>query len=121
VQQCLTTLASRPVVRKKAALCLLRLFRKAPEILNHDEFAMPLYGLIEQEKDLGVLLCYVNLLGGLAAVCPAPYARCQPLVVGLLSRLDQAKEIPPGYTYYGLASPFLQVRHQTLATPRSMR
>lgn len=33
---------SRPVVRKKAALCLLRLYRKNPDILNLDDWRAPL-------------------------------------------------------------------------------
>jgi AP-2 complex subunit alpha len=38
VQRLLVTGAVRPIVRKKAALCLLRLFRRNPDVLNKDEW-----------------------------------------------------------------------------------
>ena len=38
VQRLLVTSAVRPIVRKKAALCLLRLFRRNPDVLNKDEW-----------------------------------------------------------------------------------
>lgn len=84
--------------------------RKAPEIISHEEFAASLHILMERETDLGVLLCYTNLLGGLVAANPAPYSRSLPVVLRLLQRLEANRDIPQTYTYYGLASPFLQVR-----------
>jgi hypothetical protein len=38
VQRLLVTGAVRPIVRKKAALCLLRLFRRNPDVLNMEEW-----------------------------------------------------------------------------------
>jgi AP-2 complex subunit alpha len=38
VQRLLVTGAVRPIVRKKAALCLLRLFRRNPDVLNKEEW-----------------------------------------------------------------------------------
>ena len=38
VQRLLVTGTVRPVVRKKAALCLLRLFRRNPDVLNKEEW-----------------------------------------------------------------------------------
>lgn len=40
VQRLLVTGAVRPIVRKKAALCLLRLFRRNPDVLNKEEWCV---------------------------------------------------------------------------------
>ena len=54
--------ATRPVVRKKAALCLLRLLRKAPP----EVWGVKLAAMLE-ERDLGVLLGLSTLLLGVAS------------------------------------------------------
>lgn len=38
VQRLLMSTTARPVIRKKAALCLLRLYRRNPDVLNLDEW-----------------------------------------------------------------------------------
>jgi hypothetical protein len=61
----------RPVVRKKAALCLLRLMRKTPadsQMVTADSFA-PIMAQLLEERDLGMLLCCVTLLLGICARC----------------------------------------------------
>lgn len=61
----------RPVVRKKAALCLLRLMRKTPpdaQLVTADTFA-PVMAQLLEERDLGMLLCCVTLLLGICARC----------------------------------------------------
>jgi AP-2 complex subunit alpha len=57
------------VVRKKAALCLLRLIRKTPadaQLVSAESFAPIMVRLLE-EYDLGVLLSSVTLLLGLCS------------------------------------------------------
>ena len=39
----------------------------------------------------------------------AGYDGCAPRLVRLLERLAASYQVPPDYTYYGLASPWLQV------------
>jgi AP-2 complex subunit alpha len=61
------------VVRKKAALCLLRLMRKTPadaQMVTPDTFA-PIMSHLLEERDLGMLLCSVTLLLGICARCGA--------------------------------------------------
>lgn len=61
--------ATRPVVRKKAALCLLRLLRKAPpdaEIMQPEVWGVRLATMLE-ERDMGVLLGLSTLLLGVAS------------------------------------------------------
>lgn len=69
VMNVLSNGATRPVVRKKAALCLLRLIRKAPpdaEVLPASEWAVRMAALLE-ERDLGVLLGIATLLLGVVS------------------------------------------------------
>lgn len=165
-----TSSTARPVVRKKAALCLLRLTRKTPldaQLISADSFA-PIVNQLLEERDLGLLLCCVTLLlgicgrsgsgacwcgrGGVHACeaqlgCPPPhcqsltllpssccpsfysvlccvaaavswgvalcaaagYELCRGKLVALLERLVYLRDVTPDYTYYGIASPWLQV------------
>jgi AP-2 complex subunit alpha len=81
-----------------------------------------------EERDLGVLLSLVTLLLGIVSRSYEGYELLVPRVVRLLHRLNPEKEreggtgraaaertgVPPDYAYYGIPSPWLQVR-QTLA------
>lgn len=40
---------------------------------------------------------------------PAGYESCSPRVLRILERLVALRDITPDYTYYGIASPWLQV------------
>lgn len=69
---------ARPVVRKKAALCLLRLMRKTPpdaQLVTADSFASTMGRLLE-ERDLGLLLASVTLMLGICVRCGSGALRC---------------------------------------------
>lgn len=103
--------ATRPVVRKKAALCLLRLIRKAPadvDVMPAAEWAGRLAAMLE-ERDAGLLLGLTTLLLGIVSRNYEGYEICVPRMVHILDRL-KARDVTQDYTYYGLASPWLQVR-----------
>jgi AP-2 complex subunit alpha len=103
--------ATRPVVRKKAALCLLRLIRKAPpdvDIMPASDWAGRLAAMLE-ERDPGLLLGLTTLLLGVVSRNYEGYEVCVPRMVHILERL-KARDVSQDYTYYGLASPWLQVR-----------
>lgn len=86
MQRLLVTGTVRPVVRKKAALCLLRLFRRNPEVLNKEEWcaarlAPPFARVFTRlphradalptlldERDHGLLTSVLSFLQGLVAV-----------------------------------------------------
>ena len=82
--------ATRPVVRKKAALCLLRLLRKAPadaEIMQAEVWGVRLATMLE-ERDLGVLLGLTTLLLGLVSRSyEGGCGCCLPLRLRLCGRL----------------------------------
>ena len=56
---------STTFVKKKAALTLLRLYRKAPEILPSGEWTGRIVALLD-DRDLGVLSCATSLVTALA-------------------------------------------------------
>lgn len=111
VMSVLSNGATRPVVRKKAALCLLRLIRKAPadvDIMPASDWAGRLAAMLE-ERDPGLLLGLTTLLLGVVSRNYEGYEVCVPRMVHILERL-KARDVPQDYTYYGLSSPWLQVR-----------
>lgn len=109
VQRLVQSSTARPLVRKKAALCLLRLYRKYPESVSADTWADAMEHLLD-EKDLGLLTAVMSLLIGLVSAQPEDYLNCFPKVVKVLERLVKQMDIPVDYTYYGLPSPWLQVK-----------
>lgn len=109
VQKLLISSSYRPLVRKKAALCLLRLYRKNPDVVNVDGWADRMAQLLD-ERDLGVLTSSMSLLVALVSNHHDSYWSCLPKCVKILERLARNQDIPQEYTYYGIPSPWLQVK-----------
>lgn len=110
VVRLLTMPNSDPCVRKKAALCLLRLFRTNPECITHGEWADKLSALLTQPH-LGVLTSAMSLLLGLASRSPGDYEGLVPYVIQNLSRLvTNRSQCRTDYLYYNTPSPWLQVK-----------
>lgn len=88
-------------------------------------FSCLLQASLLEERDLGVLLSLVTLLLGIVSRSYEGYESLVPRIVRLLHRLNPEKErdaagrtmapdrasVPPEYAYYGIPSPWLQVRH----------
>ncbi|TYJ20619.1 hypothetical protein E1A91_A08G007700v1 [Gossypium mustelinum] len=109
VQKLLLSSSCRPLVRKKSALCLLRLFRKNPDVVNVDGWADRMTQLLD-ERDLGVLTSSMSLLVALVSNNHEAYWTCLPKCVKILERLARSQDVPQEYTYYGIPSPWLQVK-----------
>ncbi|KAM7522468.1 hypothetical protein LguiA_012370 [Lonicera macranthoides] len=109
VKKLLISSSCRPLVRKKAALCLLRLFRKNPDVVNVDRWSDRMAQLLD-ERDLGVLTSCMSLLVALVSHDHDSYWSCLPKCVRTLERLARSQDIPQEYTYYGIPSPWLQVK-----------
>ncbi|KAJ4744633.1 AP-2 complex subunit alpha-2 [Rhynchospora pubera] len=109
VQRLLISSSCRPVVRKKAALCLLRLYRKNPDVVNVDGWADRMAQLLD-ERDMGVLTSVMSLFVSLVSNNAEVYWNCLPKCVRILERLARNQDVPPEYTYYGIPSPWLQVK-----------
>ncbi|XWS28631.1 hypothetical protein CRYUN_Cryun25bG0087400 [Craigia yunnanensis] len=109
VQKLLLSSSCRPLVLKKAALCLLRLFRKNPDVVNVDGWADRMAQLLD-ERDHGVLTSSMSLLVALVSNNHEAYWTCLPKCVKILEHLARNQDVPQEYTYYGIPSPWLQVK-----------
>ncbi|XP_010933729.1 AP-2 complex subunit alpha-2 [Elaeis guineensis] len=109
VQKLLISSSCRPLVRKKAALCLLRLYRKNPDVVNVDGWSDRMSQLLD-ERDLGVLTSVMSLFVALVSNHTEAYWNCLPKCVKILERLARNQDILQEYTYYGIPSPWLQVK-----------
>ncbi|KAL6765658.1 adaptin N terminal region-domain-containing protein [Haematococcus lacustris] len=107
--------AARPVVKKRAALALLRLIRKTNSedlVVTADIFA-PVVNTLLEERDLGLLLSVTTLLQGVCARNGAAgYEGAQQRLIKVLERLtlQREREVPAEYLYYGIPSPWLQCK-----------
>ena len=111
VQRLLVAHNTLPNVRKKAALCLLRLFRINPDIMVTSEWAPRVINLLKlKDGNLGVIISVMSLILGLVTHDPAGYEACVPDVITMLSRLIMHKACTVDYLYYSTPSPWLQVK-----------
>jgi AP-2 complex subunit alpha len=96
-------------IRKKAALCLLRLHRRDQELLVPAEWCPRISAALEQ-KDLGLVNSTVSLLIGILETLPvSDWSDClRPLVLQLSSLV--VHECPQPYMYYTVPAPWLQVK-----------
>ncbi|KAK0561600.1 clathrin associated protein complex large subunit [Tilletia horrida] len=96
-------------IRRKAALCAIRIVRKVPDLLDH--FADRTKQLL-QDKNHGVLLCGVTLAIELCRLDEAileDYRKLVPLLVRHLKALV-ATGYSPEHDVSGITDPFLQVK-----------
>ena len=104
---------ARPGIRGKAALALLRAARKSlaqdEDPLPADAWAPRLAALLDDERDVGLLLCVSALVVGVVARSYVGFECLAPRLVALLARL-RARDVPPDCTYYGIACPWAQVK-----------
>ena len=112
VQRIFVSESASTYVKKKAALCLLRLHRRDPELLVASEWCGRLTTALGS-KDVGLVTSACSLLIGLlesAAVhSPADWADClRPVVLSLSAMV--VSECNHQYVYYTVAAPWLQVK-----------
>ncbi|MES1912336.1 MAG: hypothetical protein MHM6MM_004624, partial [Cercozoa sp. M6MM] len=101
---------TRSFVKKKAALALLRMFRAAPDLIEHDTWAPRIVSLLDQ-TNVGVLLSVTTLLSALATAAPGYYSIAAPKATDVLHRLSTGASVcPQGYMYYQTPSPWLQIK-----------
>eukprot|EP00033_Pygsuia_biforma_P002018 GCRY01002244.1.p1 GENE.GCRY01002244.1~~GCRY01002244.1.p1 ORF type:complete len:949 (-),score=213.04 GCRY01002244.1:265-3111(-) len=111
VQKTLLGPATRVVVRKKAALTLLRMYRNYPETISPSEVVEPLVELLTLSQP-GLDTAILSLLLAFAAKEPEVMDCAVPKCISLLSGLhgQRSREFPPAYNYYNIPSPWLQVK-----------
>lgn len=109
VHRLLISPTSQTFVKKKAALTLLRLYRKHPEVIPAAEWALRLISLMD-EQDLGVVLCVTSLVLALAQDHLEAYQVSYQKAAHRLYKLVVDREYPAQYAYYKVPSPWLQVK-----------
>ncbi|KAJ7706181.1 adaptin N terminal region-domain-containing protein [Mycena rosella] len=105
VHRLLISPTSHNFVKKKAALTLLRLYRKHPDVIPAAEWALRIISIMDDE-DLGVVICVTSLVMALAQDHLTPFAVCYTKAVDRLHRHEYAAT----YAYYKVPSPWLQVK-----------
>ncbi|KAK0245696.1 adaptin N terminal region-domain-containing protein [Armillaria nabsnona] len=109
VHRLLISPTSQSFVKKKAALTLLRLYRKHPDVIPAAEWALRLVSIMDDE-DLGVVICVTSLVMAMAQDHLDAFAVCYTKAVDRLQRLVIEHEYSATYAYYKVPSPWLQVK-----------
>ena len=109
VQKILVSGSSRSFVKKKAALCLLRLFRQYSDIMSSESWAPRIINLLD-EKHFGVVTSVLSLLLGLVSSDPNGYEEAVPKAIKLLNKICILRECEKEYTYYKTPSPWIHVK-----------
>ena len=99
----------KSAIKKKAVLCLLRLFRTNPECIDLEDWTTKMQPLLE-DKDIGCVNSAMSLLLGFAAVDQAAFESCVPFVINILNRLVTNRQYTSDYSYYQIPSPWLLVK-----------
>ncbi|TPX68547.1 hypothetical protein SpCBS45565_g02991 [Spizellomyces sp. 'palustris'] len=109
VLRLLTTSHTRSFTKKKAALCLLRLYRRHPDLIPVKEWVGKLLGLME-ESDMAAALASTSLILAIAQQYPDESAGCVQRAISRMHKIVIEKEYSPDYVYYKVPVPWLQVK-----------
>lgn len=101
--------SSNPYLKKKAALCAMRIINRVPEL---EENFIEKAKLLVNEKNHGVLLCGCALIQDMVLANPALVPEFQSIVPTLLKQLKViiGSGYAPEHDVLGVGDPFLQVR-----------
>jgi len=99
---------SKAFVKKKAALTLLRLYRKYPGIVRN-EWAERIISIMD-DPDMGVTLSVTSLVMALAQDLPDEYKGSYVKAAQRLKRIVIENDIAPDYLYYRVPCPWIQVK-----------
>jgi len=117
VQNLLIATSTPAPIKKKSALCLLRLYRKQKDILTAEAFFEKIIWLLENESGEPLKSTHFGLYSGVISLMldlQAEYSEqlepALPLVVKLLYRIVIARDYTKDTLYYNVASPWLQIK-----------
>lgn len=100
--------ASNPLVKKKAALTLLRLYRKYPAVMDL-EWAERIIALMD-DPDIGVTLSVISLVMALLQDNLDKYRGSYVKAARRLHKVVVENECSADYHYYNVPCPWLQVK-----------
>ncbi|CAO1624986.1 unnamed protein product [Parajaminaea phylloscopi] len=109
VHRLLISPTSRSFARKKAALTLLRLYRKNPEAIPAEEWAPRVVAIMDDEN-LGVATAVASLVMALAQDLPDAFSIAYPKAVDRLAKIVVEEDFSEDYIYYKVPAPWLQVK-----------
>jgi len=108
VHRLLISPTSKAFVKKKAALTLLRLYRKYPSIMQQ-EWAERIIALMD-DPDMGVVLSVTSLILALIQDNPEAYKGSYVKAVQRLRKVVIDNDVSPDYFYYKVPCPWIQVK-----------
>ncbi|KAJ9496481.1 hypothetical protein LTR99_010272 [Exophiala xenobiotica] len=108
VHRLLISPTSKSFVKKKAALTLLRLYRKYPGILQ-SEWAERIISLMD-DPDMGVVLSVTSLIMALVQDHPEGYKGSYIKAAQRLRKIVIDSDVSPDYLYYKVPCPWIQVK-----------
>lgn len=109
VHRLLISPTSKSFVKKKAALTLLRLYRKNPEAIPIDEWAPRIVAIMDDD-DLGVATAVASLVMTLAQDLPEAFVIAYPKAVDRLAKIVVDEDYSEDYIYYKVPVPWLQIK-----------
>lgn len=109
VHRLLISPTSRSFVKKKAALTLLRLYRKHPEVIPAEDWALRIIAIMDDD-DLGVALAVTSLVMAMAQDHPEAFASSYQKAVHRMHRIVIESDFTSEYVYYKVPIPWLQVK-----------
>ncbi|KAI5475007.1 AP-2 complex subunit alpha [Pseudohyphozyma bogoriensis] len=109
VHRLLISPTSRAFVKKKAALTLLRLYRKHAESIPAAEWALRIVSIMD-DQNLGVALAVTSLVMTLAQDNLEAFSVCYQKAVDRLNKIVIEEQYPADYLYYKVPVPWLQVK-----------
>ncbi|ORY35736.1 adaptin N terminal region-domain-containing protein [Naematelia encephala] len=109
VYRSLISATSTTFVKKKAALTLLRLYRKHPTVLPVAEWAERIVSMMG-DRDPGVALTVTTLVTAMAQGNLEAFSGCYQKAVDRLDRIIFDGDYPAEYVYYKVPNPWLQIR-----------
>eukprot|EP01122_Echinamoeba_exundans_P011711 TRINITY_DN4757_c0_g1_i1.p1 TRINITY_DN4757_c0_g1~~TRINITY_DN4757_c0_g1_i1.p1 ORF type:complete len:1048 (-),score=242.02 TRINITY_DN4757_c0_g1_i1:42-3185(-) len=110
VEKLLISAASSVMIRKKAAMCLMRLYQRYPEIITTEVWVDRFREMLANEIDLGVLSGYISLLTHLTGAFPDIFHPLRRSVLGVVARIIIERKYNREYIYYKVANPWVQVK-----------
>lgn len=109
VHRLLISPTSKSFVKKKAALTLLRLYRKHPEVIPAEEWAVRIVSIMDDEN-LGVALAATSLVMTMAQDHPAAFEISYQKAVDRMAKVVLEDDYSTEYVYYKVPVPWLQIK-----------
>ncbi|WVQ68450.1 uncharacterized protein L199_006658 [Kwoniella botswanensis] len=100
---------STTFVKKKAALTLLRLYRKHPTVLPANEWAERIIYMMD-DYDHSVVMTITTLVTAMAQDHLEAFSGCYQKAVNRLDKIVFDQETPAEYVYYKVSNPWLQIK-----------